>query len=203
MRKIIVTTLAALALFALVSGDALACGASEASTKSACSATKTTAKLASSEDASSVNTKACCPYAKICCPHSKGAFGEVQLTSEEHARLCKGDGKCEFTTISIKGMTCGGCEKSISAALTEVPGVLKVLRVSYQDGLAEVCFDPNKTTGETLTTAVANTGYQAKIAPAVAKSSDSKGCSKLTGAKKSDCCILGKTKGLCKDKGTH
>jgi len=196
VRKIIVTTLAALALFALVSGDALACGASEASTKSTCSAAKTTVKLASSEDASSVNTRAACPY-------SKDASGNIQLTAEEHARLCKGDGKCEFTAISIKGMTCGGCEKSVSAALTEVPGVLKVLRVSYQDGLAEVCFDPNKTTGEALTTAVANTGYQAEIAPAVVTSGDAKVCSKLTGDKKSGCCKLGKIKDLCKDKGTH
>lgn len=203
MRKIIVTTLAALALFALVSGDALACGDCKASTKSTCSAAKTTAKLTASKEAPSTGAKACCPNAKICCPHSKGAFGEVQLTSEEHARLCKGDGKCEFTAISIKGMTCGGCEKSVSAALTDVSGVLKVVRVSYEEGVAEVCFDPNKTTGEALTTAVANIGYQAKIVPAVAKSSGSKGCSKLTGAKKSDCCILGKTKGLCKDKGTH
>jgi len=202
VRKIIVTTLAALALFALVSGDALACGASEASTKSACSAAKTTAKLAASKEAPSTGARACCPYAKICCPHSKGAFGEVQLTSEEHARLCKSHGKCEFTAVSVKGMTGSECERSVSAALTEVPGVLKVLKVSYQDGLAEICFDPNKTTGETLTTAVANKGYKAEIVPAVAKSSDSKGCSMLTCAK-SGCCMLSKTKDQSKDKGTH
>lgn len=196
MRKIIVTTLTALALFALVSGDALASGASKASTKSACSAAKTTTKLAASKEAPSVDAKAGCPY-------SKGASGNAQLTAEEHARLCKSDGKCEFTTISVKGMTCGGCEQSVSATLTEVPGVLKVLKVSYQDGLAEVCFDPAKTTGEALTTAVTNKGYQAEIVPAVVTSGDAKACSKLTGAKKSGCCKLSKTKGQCKGKGTH
>ncbi len=205
MRKIIVTTLTALALFALASGDALASGTSKASTESACNATMTAAKLTASKEAPSVDAKAGCPY-------SKGASGCAQLTSEEHARLCKGDGKCEFTTISIKGMTCGGCEQSVSAALTEVPGVLKVVGVSYEEGVAEVCFDPNKTTGEALITAVANKGYQAKIVPAVAKSSDSKGCSKLTGAKltcskltcaMSGCYKAGKTKIEDKAEGTQ
>ena len=202
MRKIIVTTLAALALFALVSGDALARGASEASTKSTCSAAKTTAKLAASEEAPSTGAKACCPNAKTGCSYAKGATGSAQLTAEEHTRLCKGDGKCEFTAISIKGMTCGGCEKSVSAALTEVPGVLKVVRVSYEEEVAEVCFDPNKTTGEALTTAVANKGYEAEIIPAVATSSDSKGCSRLTGTK-SGCRKADKTKTEDKAEGTH
>ena len=124
------------------------------------------------------------------------------MTSEEHARLCKSHGKCEFTAISIKGMTCGGCEQSVSAALTEVSGVLKVVRVSYEEGVAEVCFDPNKTTGEALTTAVANTGYKAKIAPAVVTTGNVKACSKLTGTK-SGCRKADKTKTEDKAEGTH
>ncbi len=195
MRKIIVTGFAFLALFALISGDVFAGETSKSSTKSASSTAEAAAKTAASSEASSISAKAGCPLSKdaSCC---------ARLTAEEHARLCKGDGKCEFTAIEIEGMTCGGCEKSVSAALTDTRGVLKVLRVSYQDGLAEVCYDPTKTDGEALTTAVANKGYQAKIAPAVVTTGDTKVCSKLTGTKKGACCILGKTAGGCKGKKT-
>ncbi|MDH4157057.1 MAG: cation transporter, partial [candidate division Zixibacteria bacterium] len=101
--------------------------------------------------------------------------------------------------IDVKGMTCEGCEKTITAALTDIPGVLKVVKVSYKDEVAWVCYDPAKCKTDAMTTAIMGKGYTAQIVPAVAKSSDSDGdaASATAGSK---CCAAGK-KTVSKDKG--
>lgn len=90
------------------------------------------------------------------------------MSAEECAKLCGYEGKMEMVNMNIKGMTCGGCEGSVTAALEKTPGVVKVLSVNYKDGSALVCIDPAKTKAETLTQTVANKGYEAQIIPAVA-----------------------------------
>ena len=84
------------------------------------------------------------------------------------AKQCGADGQCRMVQISIDGMTCGGCESTIAEALSTVPGVVKVQKVSHQDGVAYVCYNPTKCETAALTTAVTAKGYQAKIVPAVA-----------------------------------
>ncbi len=78
---------------------------------------------------------------KASCDPSKSNY----CTPEECAdwkKICeKYDGKCENRTISIKGMTCGGCENSIKTTLLGVDGVLEVLKVSHTQEVAIVCFD--------------------------------------------------------------
>ncbi|MFQ6007984.1 MAG: cation transporter, partial [Candidatus Zixiibacteriota bacterium] len=123
--------------------------------------------------------------AKSACPHSKGASTSAQLTTEEHAKQCNYEGKCQYTTVSIKGMTCGGCERSVTTALLKVPGVIKVCSVSYKEGMAGVCFDPTKTSGDALVKAVSNIGYEAAIVPAVARTTDSDPSAQLTDTKAS------------------
>ncbi len=90
------------------------------------------------------------------------------MSAEECAKMCGYEGKMEMVNMNIKGMTCGGCEGSVTAALEKTPGVVKVLSVNYKDGSALVCIDPAKTKAETLTQTVANKGYEAQIIPAVA-----------------------------------
>ena len=94
-------------------------------------------------------------------------------TPEECAELeniCKKyDGKCETRTISIKGMTCSGCENSVKATILKVDGVLEVLKVSHTSEVAIVCVDPSKMSdNEVLITPIVNKGYKAEIIPAVA-----------------------------------
>ena len=138
MRKIIVLALAALIVGAFATSDIFASGTPQAKS---CGGTIATTKAVSADAAA---------LAKEC------------------AKLCKKDDKCEFTTISVKGMTCGGCEKSLTATLSKFDGVLKVINVSHKDGVAEICYDPDKTSGDALAQIISNKGYRAEVVPAVA-----------------------------------
>jgi len=92
----------------------------------------------------------------------------VGVSKAELAKLCESHENCEMRCISVKGMTCTSCEETISAALTDVTGVLKVVKVSYKDGCAIVCVEKDNCNGESLINAVANKGYTAEMIPAVA-----------------------------------
>lgn len=83
---------------------------------------------------------------------------------------CDYDGKCETVHFSVKGMTCGGCEDGLTAALEGTDGVIKVYKVSHKENLAVLCFDPTKTKSESLTKLIASKGYEAQVIPAVATS---------------------------------
>lgn len=62
--------------------------------------------------------------------------------------------------LSIKGMTCTGCEHSVNAALNNSEGVLEASS-SYENGIALVKFDQSKVSVEQLATAVEEaTGYK-------------------------------------------
>ncbi len=62
--------------------------------------------------------------------------------------------------LSIKGMTCTGCEHSVNAALNNSEGVLEASS-SYESGIALVKFDQSKVSVEQLATAVEEaTGYK-------------------------------------------
>lgn len=175
-----------------------------------CSASKatTTAKV----DARS----GCTGHADMTKAHNMTAEEHAKLcgmTPEECAKLCGGHENCGFTKMNIKGMTCTGCEKSIEAALTEVPGVIKVVKVDHKEGYALVCTQKDKVEKSTLTTAVTNKGYEASIVPAVAtlsdeaseKTSAKKGCAATCGSKAAAACA--KTKSACpgasKTEGAH
>lgn len=90
------------------------------------------------------------------------------MSPEDLAKACNYDGKVQMVKMSVKGMTCGGCESSIKACLEKIDGVVKVCAVSYKDDFAAVVIDPTKTKTEMLTTAITNKGYTAEVIPAVA-----------------------------------
>jgi len=83
---------------------------------------------------------------------------------------CDYTGKCETIYMNISGMTCTGCETSITEALLKQEGVIKVVSIDHQSGKATVCFDPTKVESTNLTKLVSNKGYKAEIIPAVATS---------------------------------
>jgi copper chaperone len=67
----------------------------------------------------------------------------------------------ETLSLSIKGMSCGGCVGKVTAALKAVPGTT-VEAVAV--GSARVQFDPKKTTDSDLIAAVNNLGFKATTA---------------------------------------
>lgn len=182
-----------------------------ATTKSACEAKATTASATSSccakgTTATTASAKTVSAKGAACSVENKAACGTAttttaQLTNgtmQDCAKTCDYAGKCQFRTISIKGMTCGGCEQSVTTALTATPGVLKVVSVNYKTGTAVVCVDPTKVEDKVITTAVSNTGFEAQIIPAVATTTttgtEAKACgtATTTGAKDACCSKDGK-----------
>ena len=130
-------------------------------------------KKASSKSTCSIDIKEAC-VAVTKASASTGGTSDMccGLTKEEYAELCGDDGKCEVRAISIKGMTCAGCESILTEELSKVPGVIKVAKVSYKEEMALVCVDGTKCKTEALTKAVAAKGYTAEIIPAVAKTTE-------------------------------
>ncbi len=61
-------------------------------------------------------------------------------------------------TITVKGMTCDGCVRSVTKALKGVDGVQEA-NVDLQGQKATVTFDDSKTTVDTLKEAVEDAGY--------------------------------------------
>ena len=77
--------------------------------------------------------------------------------------------KYEMVSMNITGMTCGGCESSVTAALEKMEGVVSVKKVCSESGTAIVYVDPAKMKDKNvMTSAVANKGFNAEIIPAVA-----------------------------------
>ena len=159
-------------------------------------ATKVSASSCAGSDATAKLTS----DSKAACDAAKAAYCTPEECAEWTKMCEKYDGKCENRTISIKGMTCTGCENDVKTTLMKVDGVLEVLKVSHTSEVAIVCVDPSKMSdNSTLITPVVNKGYKAEIIPAVATtetSSDSKkaGCAmsctpeqmKACGASKTD-----------------
>jgi copper chaperone CopZ len=180
VRKVFAFSIAVLALMAFATAPIFAQDAAKAAdtTKASC-AGKTAeskadcAKTCAAAKASSVNGKAICPAMKGAgATEAKMISAEggkcATMTKEECAKLCGGDGKCDMINLSISGMTCTGCEQTISAAVEKIAGVKKVAMISYKDGAAIVCCEPGKVKQEALLTAISNKGYEAQIVPAVA-----------------------------------
>jgi len=71
----------------------------------------------------------------------------------------------ETCTLKITGMTCGGCAVSVKMAAKKVDGVTEA-KVSYENGLAEVIYDPSKTTPDKIVKAITeNSGFKAELQP--------------------------------------
>ena len=179
MRKIMIVTLAVLLVGMFTAGNLFA-----GESKTCSGSIKAGCKLTPEQ------------CAKLCGKSGKDA----KLTPEECAKLCgmkcDKDSKCELTTFSVKGMTCGGCENSVKAVLTKVDGVCKVISISHKDGVANVCYDANKTSSDALASVITNKGYAAEVMPTAAITDAPKagckpgcktasaGCSKAKGAAK-------------------
>jgi copper chaperone len=185
MKKVTMLGLAVVALMAMalaytvVAGEHGSCTAEQ---KAACAAKGDKASLTSTPT-SATSDKSC---ASMSSAQSEKMCGG--MTKDECAALCKELGsntKWEMRHISVTGMTCGGCESSVTTALTKTPGVLKVIKVDHKTGMALVAIDPSKSQDAVLASAVVNSGFKAEIIPAVATTT-------TTGAKAGKACCPSK-----------
>lgn len=64
-------------------------------------------------------------------------------------------------TLTVEGMTCGGCAAAVKLAAEKVDGV-KSAKVSYEKGTAEITYDPGKTNPEAIAKAITeHSGFKA------------------------------------------
>ncbi len=183
MKKVLILGFALLAFAAFISlpNAAYACGGEKSNTTKSASVDKANAKMVSAKsgtcDGSAKATQVTAMSGKSGC---SAKSTEAKTASADKAM----ESKFSYATMSVKGMTCGGCEQSVTAALEHVDGVVGVKEVSYKSGKAVVEYDPAKCREASLTRAVADKGYEAEIIPAVATS---------TSVHETVCPVTGKT----------
>lgn len=66
----------------------------------------------------------------------------------------------EDVVIKVLGMSCQGCVKNLTGALSGTPGVSKVA-VSLEEGEALVSYDPARVSANALRTVVEDCGFDA------------------------------------------
>ncbi|MGH7318613.1 MAG: heavy-metal-associated domain-containing protein [Candidatus Rokuibacteriota bacterium] len=66
------------------------------------------------------------------------------------------------TTLTIKGMTCGGCVAAVKVQLKKTEGVT-AYDVSLEKGEAGVSYDAAKTTPEKIAESVSKTGFETSV----------------------------------------
>lgn len=169
--------------------DKAACAAMISAGKcdpSACASKATTAAATSDAKATMVGSKSSCGATAT----KAGAESACSAHKSDVTTAAADADMAGFTLVkmSVNGMTCGGCEKSVTAALEKVDGVVKVKKVCSSEGVALVYVDPAKMKDNALlTTAVANKGFAAEVIPAVSKTTDASATEKAAcGAKKTE-----------------
>ena len=60
--------------------------------------------------------------------------------------------------FTVEGMSCGGCERSLSQAVSRLPGVSSV-EASHADRSATVIYDEQRVTPEAIAAAIRDAGY--------------------------------------------
>lgn len=63
--------------------------------------------------------------------------------------------------IKIEGMTCGHCTSAVEKALARVPGVTAVIRVSLENGEAQI---EGEASPDQLIAAIEEEGFTARLA---------------------------------------
>jgi copper chaperone len=65
-------------------------------------------------------------------------------------------------TLSVQGMTCGHCVKTVETSVGELPGV-KTVTVDLKGARATVGFDPSMIEPEAIVERLSEEGYQASV----------------------------------------
>lgn len=99
-----------------------------------------------------------CGSGDACCrtdAPNAAATGQ-QLDKGQPGALKAGESRQVF---KVTGMSCGGCAKKISSALTKVAGVISA-QVSAESGEATVTFQKDKVSEAQLRETIEKTGYK-------------------------------------------
>lgn len=134
---------------------------------------------------------------KTHCSKTEGAICAAKLgMSAEECKALYASGEYTLVSMSIKGMTCGGCEGKVTASLEKIPGVIKVGTVSFKDETAFVLVDTKKVPNDLLVSTVTDHGYKVEVIPAVARTTTATATTKAISADgKKAGCTAGKTAG--------
>jgi copper chaperone len=65
----------------------------------------------------------------------------------------------ENLTLTVKGMTCMGCVKSVKNVLEPIPGVASV-NITLDNGQVALSYDPAKSGIDQFKTAIQDAGYE-------------------------------------------
>ena len=77
------------------------------------------------------------------------------------ALACQRAAPPSTATYEVEGMTCDACAANIETSVGEIEGVLSA-RVSYEDGRAEVTYDPARLAPGAVEAAMERMGYTAE-----------------------------------------
>ncbi len=80
--------------------------------------------------------------------------------AKKSKQLSTSESGSEQVVLTVKGMTCGGCESKVKGALTKCTGV-KDVQVNHKDGKAVVHVEKGKANKEKLIEAVEKVGFTA------------------------------------------
>ncbi len=83
--------------------------------------------------------------------------------------LSAGAADTASTTLTVKGMTCGGCVAAVRVQLRRTDGVI-AYEVSLEKGEADVTYDPGRTDPHKIAESVSKTGFEATVKSARGKS---------------------------------
>lgn len=68
----------------------------------------------------------------------------------------------QVVTLKVTGMTCGGCEAAVQHAARKVDGV-KAVKANWEKGIADVTYDPAKTTPAAIAKVISEkSGFKAE-----------------------------------------
>ncbi len=107
----------------------------------------------------------CCSKAKSTTTSASAACERVEKAS---AAACEtkteqaGAASVQVLKLSVSGMHCGSCSKTVQAALTKLDGVQSA-KVSYTRKSAEVKYNPTTLNEESIIQAVNATGFTASV----------------------------------------
>ena len=65
----------------------------------------------------------------------------------------------EQMTLTVNGMTCGGCENAVKRVVSSLPGVSDVT-ASHRDNRVTVAYDPGKADRAAIAAAIEKAGYR-------------------------------------------
>ena len=65
----------------------------------------------------------------------------------------------EQMTLTVNGMTCGGCENAVKRVVSNLPGVAEVT-ASHRDNRVTVAYDPSQADRAAIAAAITKAGYR-------------------------------------------